>query len=412
MTPAFSLLTSGMVQFKNWFTGDEKPKFNNVVTIQKCLRAGGKHNDLDNVGFTPRHHTFFEMLGNFSFGEYFKEESIEFAWKFLTQELCLNKKNLIITVFNEDKDSYRIWKKISGFSDSQILKISSEDNFWSMGEDGPCGPCSEIFFDNGQKLQGGLPGTKNEDGERFVEIWNLVFMEYKKLNGKLNKLPNKCVDTGMGLERITAVLAKKSNNFDTDLFDYLFKEIEAILNIRYDSRLQSSFKIISDHIRAIVFLISEGILPSNEGRGYVLRRIIRRALMHVHKIKPNTIMLNNLVDIVVEKYSDVYFEIKKSSSFIKKNLKNEEDKFSETLETGINLLKKEISELKKDSFSPEIAFKLYDTFGFPIDMTSSILKEKKIDLDLNRYNQIVLEHKKNQKSSWAGSGEIKQKNIH
>ena len=409
--PSLLFTNSGMVQFKDWFIGNYKPDFKNVATVQKCIRAGGKHNDLENVGFTPRHHTFFEMLGNFSFGGYFKEESIELAWKLLTKEFELNKKKLVITVFHEDEVSLNVWKKISGFSDNQIIRISSDDNFWSMGDDGPCGPCSEIFFDNGNNVKGGLPGTKNQDGERYVEIWNLVFMEFQKKNGNLKKLPNLCVDTGMGLERITAVLSGKKSNFETDLFQTIFSDIEKITGIKNNSNLQNSFKIISDHIRAIVFLLSEGILPSNEGRGYVLRRIIRRALMHVHKIKPNVLILYKLVESVVKKYSDIYFELPKGKNFIKENLKNEETKFSETLGTGIELLNKEISILKGDKFPPEIAFKLYDTYGFPVDMTTTILNEKKISLDSTEYKSIVQLNKNKQKNSWKGSGEIKQNNF-
>ena len=409
--PSLLFTNSGMVQFKDWFIGNDKPDFKNVATVQKCIRAGGKHNDLENVGFTPRHHTFFEMLGNFSFGGYFKEESIELAWKLLTKEFELNKKKLVITVFQEDEVSLNVWKKISGFSNDQIIKISSDDNFWSMGVDGPCGPCSEIFFDNGNNVKGGLPGTKNQDGERYVEIWNLVFMEFQKKNGNLKKLPNLCVDTGMGLERITAVLSGKKSNFETDLFQTILSDIEKTTGKKKNSELKNSFTIISDHIRAIVFLLSEGILPSNEGRGYVLRRIIRRALMHVHKIKPNALILYKLVESVVNKYSDIYFELPKGENFIKENLKNEEAKFSETLGTGIELLNKEISILKGNKFPPETAFKLYDTYGFPVDMTTAILNEKKISLDPIKYKSIVQLNKDKQKNSWKGSGEIKQNNL-
>ncbi len=409
--PTLLFTNAGMVQFKSWFTGEDSPKYKNVVSIQKCLRAGGKHNDLENVGFTSRHHTFFEMLGNFSFGGYFKEQAIIYAWDFLSKELSLDKKKLIITVYNKDLDSQKIWKKITGFTDNQILKISSDDNFWSMGDIGPCGPCSEIFYDNGEKLSGSLPGSKNQDGERFVEIWNLVFMEYEKKNGKLIQLPVQCVDTGMGLERITAVLSKKTNNFDTDLFNYLFSQIEKTTGVRKNQKILSSFRIISDHIRAITFLMSEGILPSNEGRGYVLRRIIRRALMHVYKISPGKLILNQLVKSISEKYSEVYYELLKSSSFIEKNLENEERKFSETLEIGMNLLNEEIIRLKGKSFSPDIAFKLYDTFGFPVDMTKSILSEKNIFLDLKAYEKIVLENKQKQKDSWVGVNNLQEKKI-
>ncbi len=405
--PSLLFTNAGMVQFKNWFTGDEKPKYQDVVTIQKCLRVGGKHNDLDNVGFTPRHHTFFEMLGNFSFGGYFKEQAIDLAWKLLIKEFSMDKNRLIITVYNDDEFSYNIWKKISGFSDSQILKISTEDNFWSMGESGPCGPCSEIFFDNGDGLSGGLPGSNNQDGERYVEIWNLVFMEYEKINGQLKKLPTQCVDTGMGLERITSLLSNKTNNFETDLFEYIFSEIERLAGIKKNNDNITSFRIISDHIRAINFLLSEGMLPSNEGRGYVLRRIIRRALLHSYKIAPRSLILHKLVGSVIKKYSKVYYELEKTNLFIEKNLKNEEEKFFDTLDAGIKLLNKEIRKVKGNDFSADLAFKLYDTYGFPVDMTESILSEKKMRLDMTEYNKIVEKSRLLHKKTWVGSGEVK-----
>ena len=320
--PSLLFTNSGMVQFKNFFTGQEFSKNKNVVTIQKCVRAGGKHNDLENVGLTPRHHTFFEMLGNFSFGGYFKEKSIEFAWKFLVKELGVPKNRLIITHHSEDGESEKIWKKISGLASDKIIAINSEDNFWSMGDTGPCGYCSEIFFDNGDELSGGLPGSADEDGERFVEIWNLVFMEYQKnLNGT-EKLKTKCVDTGMGLERITAVISGKKNNYETDLFVFVFEEIEKLIKVKLNESNKVSFRIISDHIKSICMLMSDGIIPSNEGRGYVLRRIIRRAILQANKIKKGELLLNKLVRCVVKKYSDVYYNLEKSNNFILENLRN------------------------------------------------------------------------------------------
>ena len=320
--PSLLFTNSGMVQFKDWFTGEVKTSQKNIVTIQKCMRAGGKHNDLENVGFTPRHHTFFEMLGNFSFGDYFKEEAINLAWNVLTKIFQIDKKKLIVTVFHEDEISFQIWKKVSGLSDNQILKISSDDNFWSMGDNGPCGPCSEIFYDNGEALPGGLP-----DGPRFVEIWNLVFMEFEKKNDEFRKLPMRCVDTGMGLERITSVLSEKINNFQTDLFLETFHEISKLTKRDFSRTLENSFRIIADHIRAIVFLMSEGILPSNEGRGYVLRRIIRRALLHLNNIRPGILILNRLAESVIRNFSEFYPELNKTLLFIKENLRNEEEKF-------------------------------------------------------------------------------------
>ena len=392
-----------MVQFKNFFTGKKKPIDKNIVTIQKCIRAGGKHNDLENVGFTPRHHTFFEMLGNFSFGGYFKENAILMAWEYLTKELCIDKKKLFITIFNDDDESEVLWKKISGFDRNKIIKINSNDNFWSMGEEGPCGPCSEIFFDNGKKYNGGLPGSAEQDGERYVEIWNLVFMEYERTQGKLKKLRTKCVDTGMGLERITALISETADNYDTDLFQFLFKKIEEKCNLKRKSNNLVSFKIIADHLKSICMLMSEGILPSNEGRGYVLRRLIRRSLMQVNKIHSNGAFLNDLVKTTVDKYSKFYFELNERISFIEKNLKIEEEKFMETVDIGLSLLNKEIKNLKSNEFSPEIAFKLYDTYGFPIDVTRNILTEKKIKLDVKKYEEIVLQNKSKQKNTWVGS---------
>ncbi len=396
-------VNSGMVQFKRWFTGDETPSCKNAATIQKCLRAGGKHNDLENVGFTPRHHTFFEMLGNFSFGGYFKEEAIKLAWDLLTREYSIDRKRLIITVYKDDEASFKIWRKVSGFNDNKILKISSNDNFWSMGDSGPCGPCSEIFFDNGKNLEGGLPGSRNQDGDRFVEIWNLVFMEYEKRNKILKNLPGKFVDTGMGLERVLAVLSGKINNYETDLFEYIFKKIENETKTKLNNNNLISYRIISDHLKSIIFMMAEGIIPSNEGRGYVLRRIIRRALLNVNKLNPRIIILHKLVDDVIKKYSGTYTELEKAILFIKNNLKNEEEKFSETLSTGLELLNAEIKSLKSKKFKPEVAFKLYDTFGFPVDMTESILNDKKISLDMNKYKSLIELNKKSQKKSWVGS---------
>ena len=403
--PSLLFTNSGMVQFKNYFTGQESPVNKNIISIQKCLRAGGKHNDLENVGKTPRHHTFFEMLGNFSFGEYFKKEAIEMAWNFLVKEMDIDKKKLIITHHKEDIDSQKIWKKVSGFSNDKIISIDSDDNFWSMGDTGPCGPCSEIFFDNGDKFSGGLPGTKNQDGDRYVEIWNLVFMEYQKNKSDLKRLQKKCVDTGMGLERITALLAKKNNNYETDLFDFVFTDVEKIIGTKMTKQNEIPFRVISDHIKSICMLMSDGIIPSNEGRGYVLRRIIRRAIVQSNKIKKGEIFLNKLVKGVIEKYSKNYFELKKSQKFIEENLKNEEIKFSETLQTGLSILNDEINTKKPKQFSAELAFKLYDTYGFPVDVTQNILTEKNIKLDINQYFEIVKKNKEKQKNSWTGSGE-------
>ena len=402
---------AGMVQFKNIFTGKENPKYKNIVTSQKCIRAGGKHNDLDNVGFTPRHHTFFEMLGNFSFGNYFKEKAIYYAWDLLTNVFSIDSKRLIITVYKGDKDSLNLWKKISGYGPSQIIEIASDDNFWSMGETGPCGPCSEIFFDNGEKVDGGLPGTKNQDGDRFVEIWNLVFMEYEKVEKKLSNLPKKCVDTGMGLERITAVLNGKINNFEIDFFEELINEIKSFTNVKKTPDNLISFRVVADHIRAITFLVNEGVVPSNEGRGYVLRRIIRRASRHLTLLGCEEIFLYKLVSFVCEKYGDFYYSLNNQKKFIIETLRQEEERFIQTLKDGLIILNQEITNLSGDDFPPEVAFRLYDTYGFPIDMTNNILKEKKLRIDMNKFHDLMDVQKKRSKESWKGVDNNEEKSF-
>lgn len=403
--PSLLFTNAGMVQFKNWFTGDEKPKFKNVVSHQKCIRAGGKHNDLDNVGFTPRHHTFFEMLGNFSFGSYFKEQAIILAWNFLVKELNIDKKKIYVTVYKEDEESFKIWKQVSGFPESKLIKISTHDNFWSMGETGPCGPCSEIFFDQGTGLKGGLPGSKDHDGPRFIELWNLVFMEYNQHDGKLIKLPKKCVDTGMGLERLLAVLNGKRNNFETDSFVDLINFISKETSICITKKNIHSFRIIADHIRAIVFILSEGILPSNEGRGYVLRRIIRRAARQLSEMEYDDIFLYKLVSIVSKSFRKSYSELKHAEEFITETLKQEEKNFSKTIYEGNKLLLEEIKKCKTKTFPAELVFKLYDTFGFPVDLTEIVLKRENFIVDQHQLGKFFKEQKKKSKKTWSGSGE-------
>ena len=409
--PTLLFTNAGMVQFKDLFTGKDQPKYENIVTSQKCIRAGGKHNDLDNVGYTPRHHTFFEMLGNFSFGSYFKEEAIYYAWNFLTKICSIDPNKLIVTVYKGDEESLKMWKKISGISNSKIIEISTYDNFWSMGESGPCGPCSEIFYDNGKDVSGGLPGSKNQDGERYVEIWNLVFMEYEKNNEKLSPLPNKCVDTGMGLERISAVLNGKINNFEVDIFQDLINEISKLTKINVTNNNVVSFRVISDHIRSIVFLIAEGILPANEGRGYVLRRIIRRASRHLSLIGFHHPILFKLVKTVCMRYENFYFDLKPQKSFIIKTLELEENKFIDTLKEGLKILNLELKKIKGNKFPSEIAFKLYDTYGFPIDMTQSILNEVKLSLNLQEINSLINNQKNRSRKSWKGSGELEKNKV-
>ena len=405
--PSLLFTNAGMVQFKKWFTGEEKPQHLNVVSSQKCIRAGGKHNDLDNVGFTPRHHTFFEMLGNFSFGSYFKEKAILFAWEFLIKEMNLKKEKIYISIYNEDSESEKMWRKISGFSNSKIIKISSSDNFWSMGDTGPCGPCSEIFYDQGSELDGGLPGSKNQDGPRFIEIWNLVFMQFNKKNEKILNLPKKCVDTGMGLERITAVMNGKTNNFEIDIFKKIIGKISTITNTNITKDNVHNFRIIADHIRSIIFMISEGIIPSNEGRGYVLRRIIRRAAKQMNNLNLHNPLLYKLVDIICEEYKETFFELESAKPFIKNALYEEEKKFLVTLSEGSKLLEKEIRFCKKEIFPSAIIFKLYDTFGFPIDMTEQIISKKNFKVNNKELKKLFDNQKKISKKTWVGSGDKK-----
>ena len=406
--PSLLFTNAGMVQFKEWFTGEQSPKYKNVVSSQKCIRAGGKHNDLDNVGYTPRHHTFFEMLGNFSFGSYFKEQAIYLAWEFLIRELKLKKEKIFISVYNKDEESEKLWKKISGFSQSKIIKISSSDNFWSMGDSGPCGPCSEIFYDQGSNLPGGLPGSKNQDGPRFIEIWNLVFMEFNRKNNRLLKLPKKCVDTGMGLERITAVINGKKNNFEIDIFENIIKKISELTNTTVSKNNIHLFRIIADHIRSIVFIVSEGLIPSNEGRGYVVRRIIRRAAKQMNSLNFHKPLLHDLVKLICNLYAETFFELTNAEEFIKNTVYEEEKKFLLTLNEGNKLLEKEIENCSDKTFPAEVIFKLYDTFGFPIDMTEQLLLRKNFVIDKKNLNKLFDYQKKLSKRTWTGSGDVKE----
>ncbi len=399
--PTLMFTNAGMVQFKNIFTGAQKTGMKRAVSSQKCLRAGGKHNDLENVGYTTRHHTFFEMLGNFSFGDYFKETAIEFAWKFITQELSLDKNRLSITVYHTDDEAYEIWRKISGFSSDKIIRIATDDNFWSMGSTGPCGPCSEIFYDH-------VSPNLHED-DRIVEIWNLVFMEFNKdEEGNLQKLPKKCIDTGMGLERIAAVMQNVHDNYDIDLFSALIDKSQ-----EYCGRTENkvAHKIIADHLRAAAFLIAEGVLPGNEGRNYVLRRLIRRAARYIHLLGYNDSLLYHIFPTLIDSTSsaymgDVYPELIRAKSLIETTLKSEEENFKDTLMKGINLLEKFTTDLKPgDTLPGESAFKLYDTYGFPLDITLDVLKEKKINFDQKGFDGAMEEQKERARAKWAGSGE-------
>jgi alanyl-tRNA synthetase len=409
--PTLMFANSGMVQFKNVFTGLEKRDYQRATTSQKCVRAGGKHNDLENVGYTPRHHTFFEMLGNFSFGDYFKEKAIYYAWDLITKDFGIDKNKLYVTVFNEDDEAFNLWKKIAGFSDERIIRISTSDNFWSMGETGPCGPCSEIFYDHGDHLKGGLPGTKDEDGDRFIEIWNLVFMQYEQISkNKRVNLPKPSVDTGMGLERIAALLQGTHDNYETDHFIKLIQSTSDIVRKKPDQKNLSSFRVIADHLRASSFLIAEGVLPSNEGRGYVLRRIMRRGMRHSHLLGSKEPVFYNLFETLKNEMSGNYPELKRAESLIKETLKMEEEKFLVLLDRGIKILNDEI--LKIDKILPgDIAFKLYDTYGFPLDLTEDILRNKSLSIDTDKFQSLMKESRELAKKNWKGSGDAAIEDI-
>ena len=403
--PTLMFANSGMVQFKNVFTGLEKRDYKRATTSQKCVRAGGKHNDLENVGYTPRHHTFFEMLGNFSFGDYFKERAIELAWNLITKDFGLDKNRLYFTVFNEDEEAFKLWKKISGLNENRIIKISTSDNFWSMGETGPCGPCSEIFYDHGDHLKGGLPGSKDQDGDRYIEIWNLVFMQYEQVSkDKRIDLPKPSVDTGMGLERMAALLQGTHDNYKTDHFLKLINSISETVKVKPNENNLSSFRVIADHLRASSFLLAEGVLPSNEGRGYVLRRIMRRGMRHSHLLGSKEPIFFNIFKTLLEEMSKNYPELKRAESLIKETLKMEEEKFLVLLERGMKILDDEISKIDK-VLPGEVAFKLYDTYGFPLDLTEDILKNKSLKVDNTKFDEMMKKSRELAKKNWKGSGD-------
>ena len=387
---------AGMVQFKDVFLGTETKNFKRAATSQRCIRAGGKHNDLENVGYTLRHHTFFEMLGNFSFGDYFKEDAIKFAWEFLTEELKLDKEKLWITVYKDDDEAEEIWKNIIGIDPGRIARLGDDDNFWSMGDTGPCGPCSEIFYDHGEHIDGTPPGAKGDEGDRFIEIWNLVFMQFNRdESGKMEPLPKPSVDTGMGLERIAAVLQGANSNYETDVFKDLINASEKILG----SQGSTSHKVIADHIRSSVFLISDGVIPEKEGRGYVLRRIMRRGIRHGYKIGAKKPFMHLLVKDLIKLMNSAYPELKKKQKDIIELIKNEEIKFFETLETGIEILEETISNMKNKTLSGDVVFKLHDTYGFPFDLTADIAREKQLDIDEERFNECMNQQKQTSKAS-------------
>ena len=409
--PTLMFANSGMVQFKNVFTGLEKRDYKRATTSQKCVRAGGKHNDLENVGYTPRHHTFFEMLGNFSFGDYFKEQAIHHAWDLITKDFGIDKNRLYVTVYHEDDEAFNLWKKIAGFNDDRIIRIATSDNFWSMGETGPCGPCSEIFYDHGDHLAGGLPGTKDEDGDRFIEIWNLVFMQFEQISKeKRIDLPKPSVDTGMGLERIAALLQGTHDNYETDHFKKIIHSASEILKVKSDNSNLSSFRVIADHLRASSFLIAEGVLPSNEGRGYVLRRIMRRGMRHSHLLGSKEPVFFNLFETLRDEMKGNYPELVRAESLIKETLKMEEEKFLVLLDRGIKILNDEISKIDK-ILPGEVAFKLYDTYGFPLDLTEDILRNKSMSINSEKFQSLMKESRELAKKNWKGSGDAAVEDV-
>ena len=411
--PTLMFTNAGMVQFKNVFTGIEKRPYSRAATAQKCVRAGGKHNDLDNVGYTARHHTFFEMLGNFSFGDYFKDRAIELAWNLITKEFGLAKDKLLVTVYADDDEAAGLWRKIAGFSDDRIIRIGTSDNFWQMGDTGPCGPCSEIFIDQGPALQGGPPGSPDEDGDRFLEFWNLVFMQFEQIEpGNRVDLPRPSIDTGMGLERFSAILQGVHSNYDTDLFVALIEAVSHVIGRGPDDKTRASYRVIADHLRASSFLVADGVLPSNEGRGYVLRRIMRRAMRHAQLLGAREPVMWRLVPTLVREMGVAYPELARAQALIEETLKLEETRFRKTLERGLAMLDDESAGLVSgQSFSGETAFTLYDTYGFPLDLTQDALRLRGIGVDTDAFNAAMQRQREKARAAWAGSGEAATDNV-
>lgn len=405
--PTLMFTNSGMVQFKNIFTGMEKRPYVRAASDQKCVRAGGKHNDLDNVGYTVRHHTFFEMLGNWSFGDYFKEKAIYYAWNLVTREFGLPREKLTATVYHTDDEAYNLWKKIAGLPDERIIRIPTKDNFWSMGDTGPCGPCSEIFYDHGEHIQGGPPGSPDEDGDRFVEIWNLVFMQNEQLaDGRLIDLPHRCIDTGMGLERMGAVMLGTNDNYETEILKGLILAAAGTAGVEPYGEFKTSLRIIADHLRSSCFLIADGVLPSNEGRGYVLRRIMRRAMRHAHMMGCQEPLMWRLVPALVRLMGDVFPELTRAQALITETLRLEETRFKETLGRGLKLLDMESAKLADGGvLSGDVAFRLYDTYGFPLDLTQDVLRGKHMSVDTRGFEAAMERQKAEARKAWAGSGE-------
>ncbi len=410
--PTLMFANSGMVQFKTLFTGAESRDYVRATTAQKCVRAGGKHNDLENVGYTARHHTFFEMLGNFSFGDYFKENAIELAWNLITKEYAIDASKLLVTVYHEDDEAANLWKKIAGLNDDRIIRIATSDNFWAMGDTGPCGPCSEIFYDHGDHIPGGPPGSPDEDGDRFIEIWNLVFMQFEQTPGQRIALPKPSIDTGMGLERIAAVLQGKHDNYDIDLMRALIEASADVSGTDADGSHNISHRVVADHLRASSFLIADGVLPSNEGRGYVLRRIMRRAMRHIHQMGCADPTMYRLVPTLVAEMGAQYGELGRAQSLITETLKLEETRFKETLGRGLRILNDELAgKAAGGTLDGATAFKLYDTFGFPLDLTQDFMRGYGWQVDLDAFNAAMDAQKANARRAWSGSGDSATETI-
>ncbi len=405
--PTLLFVNAGMVPFKNVFTGEEKRGYARAVSSQKCVRAGGKHNDLDNVGYTARHHTFFEMLGNFSFGDYFKEEAIEAAWSLVAGEFGLPKDRLLVTVYHDDEEAAALWSKIAGLPDDKIIRIATSDNFWSMGDTGPCGPCSEIFYDHGADVPGGPPGSPDEDGDRFIEIWNLVFMQFERFeDGRQEPLPRPSIDTGMGLERIAAVLQGVHSNYEVDLFRKIIGASEDLSGTKAEGEAAAAHRVVADHLRATSFLIADGVTPSNEGRGYVLRRIMRRAMRYANALKPNARLLSGLAPTLATEMGEAFPELRRGSDVIVATIAAEEDKFEDLLGRGLKLLEEEIAKLPKGAaLSGEAAFKLYDTYGFPLDLTADALRREGRGVDVAGFEKAMDGQRAAARAAWAGSGD-------
>ncbi|MFC3713680.1 alanine--tRNA ligase [Sphingoaurantiacus capsulatus] len=411
--PTLMFVNAGMVPFKNVFTGLETRPYSTATSSQKCVRAGGKHNDLDNVGYTARHHTFFEMLGNFSFGDYFKERAIELAWGLVTKEWGVDPNRLTVTVYHTDDEAFDLWKRIAGLPDSRIIRIPTSDNFWSMGDTGPCGPCSEIFYDHGDHIPGGPPGSPNEDGDRFVEIWNLVFMQYEQIDPATRvDLPKPSIDTGAGLERVAAVLQGTHDNYDTDTFKTLIQASGELTSTDTQGSFKASHRVIADHLRAAGFLVADGVLPASEGRGYVLRRIMRRAMRHAHLIGAKEPLMHRLVPALIGQMGAAYPELVRAQPLIEETLKLEETRFRQTLQNGLRLLDEATGSLKSgDTLAGDVAFKLYDTFGFPYDLTEDALRAQNLLVDRAGFDAAMAEQKRAARAAWTGSGEAKDATV-